>query len=80
VSIQDLRKALEALEEMDGIERVREARRLSDVALKALAQDGDEATFDLVRRGIGPPRIARELEVSTSMVYKWLARHRERSA
>jgi hypothetical protein len=78
MSLRALLDRIERLHAMAGLERTREARALSDVALAELAAAGDEGVWQATR-DTSRAEVARELGVSVAAVGKAVTRHNKRS-
>jgi predicted DNA binding protein len=74
VSLATLRDLLVDLDDMSGVERTREARRLSDIAMKELAAAGDEGVYEATRTA-SRAEVAEAMGVSVSSVNKALRRY-----
>jgi predicted DNA binding protein len=74
VTLARLRQLLVDLGRMRGLERTREARRLSDVALTELAAAGDEGVYEATRTATYA-EVAEELGVSLPAIGKAIVRH-----
>jgi len=79
MDLDGLRRALDQLAGMTGVARVREARRLSDEAMAALAAAGDEGVWQETRRR-SRADVASELGVSLAAVGKAVSRYRRTQA
>lgn len=78
MSLRALLDRIERLHGMTGLERTREARELSDVALAELAAAGDEGVWQATRTATRAS-VAEHLGVSVAAVGKAVTRHNKRS-
>ncbi len=78
MSLRDLLVQVDALGGLAGVERAREARQLSDVAMAELAAAGDEGVWEATRHA-SYAEVADELGVTVSTVNKAVRRYRQRA-
>jgi hypothetical protein len=77
MTLDELRRALDELDRLSGLDRVRRARELSDHALAALAAVGDEGVWQATRTA-SRVEVASALGVSVPAVGKAVTRHNRR--
>lgn len=79
MTLRTLLRQLEKLDRLAGVNRTREARRLSDVAMAELAAAGDEGVYEATRTATYA-EVAAELGVSIDAIRKAVRQHNRRKS